>query len=175
MKNTPTNSYQLMITEEDILKKISSLAEDLNEKYHDKQLVIVMILKGSICFVADLIRRLKIPFVLEAIRCESYGLKGVERGALTISGLDLIDFKDKYVLVVDDIFDSGYTLHSVLEQIQLQKPKSLISAVLLAKNVDRHVLAKPDYVLFNIKNEFVIGYGLDFKELYRGLPVRIYL
>jgi hypoxanthine phosphoribosyltransferase len=164
-----SNDKQLVIAEETILKEIASLAQKIDDTYQGQEIVIVMILKGSICFVADLIRQIKTPFILETIQCKSYGMKGSSRGDLQIIGLDDLDLSHKHVLVVDDIFDSGVTMASVLDSIQKKHPQTLRSAVLLSKQIPRSVAIEPDYVVFPIDNIFVIGYGLDFKELYRGL------
>lgn len=158
-----------MISEEAILKKITSLAKELDQRYNGEEITLVMILKGSICFVADLIRRIESPVVLETIRCESYGQRGSARGDLVISGEDKLMLEGKHVLVVDDIFDSGFTLSKVLDVLRSKRPKTLSSAVLLSKNIQRESSFKPDYVLFSLEDRFVIGYGLDYKEHYRGL------
>ena len=170
MKNFMNNTLELMISEEAILQKIASFASILDQKYQAGPLVVVMILKGAICFTADLIRFVSCPTTLETIKCQSYGHRGVHRGDLKILGIENLHIEDQDVLVIDDIYDSGITLDSVLDELRQLRPKSLSSAVLLAKKIDnRTVSSKPDYVMFEIENEFVVGYGLDFKEFYRGL------
>lgn len=164
-----TSDFELMISEEAILSKIASLAKQLDQKYQGEEITLVMILKGSICLVADLLREMSSPVVLEAIRCESYGQRGTSRGELILSGEEKLQIEGKHVLVVDDIFDSGFTLGRVLEVLKAKKPKSLASAVLLSKHLHRDIFFKPDYILFEVEDEFVIGYGLDYKEHYRGL------
>lgn len=158
-----------MVSEEAILSKIASLAKELDQKYKGEEIVLVMILKGSICFVADLLREMHSPVVLETIRCESYGQRGTARGELVISGEEKLQIEGEHVLLVDDIFDSGFTLGKVLEALKAKRPRSLSSAVLLSKHLHRDISFKPDYILFTIEDEFVIGYGLDYKEHYRGL------
>ena len=108
----------LMISPEDIQTKIKQVAKNLNEEYKDKPLVILSILKGSICLCADLIRELSCEYTLEFIRCISYN--GDKRENLTISGIEAIDIKDKNILVIDDIFDSGATLTTVVEKLKLK-------------------------------------------------------
>jgi len=169
MINQTTSKLSLMISEEAILQKIASLAKELDQKYNGEEITLVMVLKGSICFVADLIRKIQTPAILETIRCESYGQSGALKGELLISGQDKLHLENKHVLVVDDIFDSGYTLSKVLEVLSEKKPKTLTSAVLLSKNIQRPSSFKPDYVLFTLEDQFVVGYGLDYKEHYRGL------
>ena len=165
-----SNSLQLMISEEAILKKIASFAAEIDATYQNSPVVLVMILKGAICFAADLIRHISSPTILETIKCESYGQRGVHRGELKIIGVEHLSIKDQHVLVVDDIYDSGVTLNTVMQQLSCMGPKSLSSAVLLSKKIPHRSLPfTPDYVMFDIENEFVVGYGLDFKEFYRGL------
>ena len=169
MKKLMTREFNLMITEESILQKIDSLAFELDQKYQGQEVTLVMILKGAICFAADLLRRMQTPVILETVQCKSYGQNGVSRGELTISGVDSLDIEGKHVLVVDDIFDSGFTLTRVLGTLQSKNPKTLTSAVLLTKQIPRESSLQPDYILFTIENHFVVGYGLDYKEHYRGL------
>ena len=119
---------------------------------------------------ADLIRALKTPCTIECVKASSYGQLGVKRGELTITGLDRVDLTSKNVLVVDDIIDSGETMSRVFSELNKKNPKSIKSLVLLSKKVPRTVSFIPDYVLFEIEDLFVIGYGLDYKEFYRGLP-----
>jgi hypoxanthine phosphoribosyltransferase len=164
-----TNQFELMIPEEAILEKIASLAKQLDQKYKGEEITLIMILKGAVCFAADLLRHMQSPVVLETLRCESYGQRGTLRGSLVLSGEEKLHIEGKHVLVVDDIFDSGYTLSKVLEVLKAKRPKSLSSAVLLSKHLHRDFSFVPDYVLFTLEDEFVIGYGLDYKEHYRGL------
>ncbi len=171
---TPTKNIaaqlELLISEQSIISKISEIADKLNTEYRDKELTIVMIMKGAICLVADLIRHIQIPCSIEFIQASSYGARGAKRGELTIFGLENIQLAKKHVLVVDDIFDSGATLSEVMNRLKVQDPKSLKSLVLLSKKVPRKTEYNPDYVLFEIEDRFVVGYGLDYKEHYRGLP-----
>jgi hypoxanthine phosphoribosyltransferase len=159
-----------LITESAIEGKIKEIANVLNEDYKGKNLVIIANLKGAVCLAADLIRELEVPFSLEFIRCSSYGMRGEARGELTISGLDKLDLEGKEVLIVDDIFDSGNTMTSVVKKVQEKNPAKVKSLVLLEKNTSRRIVNyQPDYVLFKIDDYFVVGYGLDYKEYFRGL------
>ncbi|QZA59038.1 Hypoxanthine phosphoribosyltransferase [Candidatus Rhabdochlamydia porcellionis] len=118
-----------------------------------------MIMKGAVCLFADLIRDISLPCVAESIQVSSY--HGKTRGNLQVKGIESLDLFSKSVLLVDDIFDSGNT-------IAKKKPKSLKSLVLLSKNIS-DLEYRPDYLLFSIENQFVVDYGLDYKEYYRGL------
>ena len=145
------------------------ISETLNREYEGKELFIIAILKGSLCLVSDLVRHLNGPNDIEFIRCESYGMKGHLRGTLRIIGLEQLKLEGKHVLIVDDIFDSGNTIAGVLSRIQEMKPASLKTLVLLSKRVPRKMPYQPNYVLFEIEDRFVVGYGLDYKEHFRGL------
>lgn len=163
--------YQPMITPEEIRLKIKDHARVLEEDYDGKDLVIVMIMKGAICFVSDLIRELEMNCALDFIYCSSY--EGDQRGELKVFGLDQIDVTGRDVLVLDDIYDSGTTIQEVKRQLELKHPASIKSIVLLRRKMPEHKAPaeNPDYTLFDIENDaFVIGYGLDYNEYYRGLP-----
>lgn len=158
-----------LITQEQIAERLKTAAADIRRDYKGKDLVIVMVLKGSLCLAADLIRELDLPLDIQVVQCSSYGARGTKRGELTIHGLDRLHIHNRDVLIVDDIFDSGHTMTSLIQAFQEQKPHSIKSLVLLSKNVPHVTDYRPEYVLFDIENLFVVGYGLDFKERYRGL------
>ncbi|MDE3046007.1 MAG: hypoxanthine phosphoribosyltransferase [Verrucomicrobiota bacterium] len=159
-----------LLTAEQIHRRIREVGKELTHAYQNKDLCIVLVLKGAICFVADLIRALDLPFHLEVIQCKSYGHRGTERGDLEIIGLDRLHIHNRDVLLVDDVFDSGATMHALYQAIAPQRPRSLKSCVLLKKKIEHTTDIRPDYVLFEIDNLFVVGYGLDYKEHHRGLP-----
>ena len=163
------NTQKLLIGKLRIAAKIKQISHKLNREYADKDLVIVMVLKGSLLLVADLIRALRIPYDLEVVQCASYGARGTTRGDLQVIGLERLDIKGRDLLIVDDIFDSGHTLSSLIHALQEKEPRSIKSLVLLQKKVAHVTPLRPDYVLFEIDNHFVIGYGLDYKERFRGL------
>lgn len=163
------SDLRLLISPEEISKKIREAAAILEKAYAGKDLVIVMVLKGAICLTADLIRELDLAFDIAHVQCSSYGAKGTERGELTVMGLERLNLEGRDVLIVDDIFDSGNTLATLTKAIQEKKAKSVKSLVLLHKNVPHITDLRPDYTLFDIEDLFVVGYGLDYKERYRGL------
>ena len=158
-----------LIDKAQIAEKVHEVALQVQRDYAGKDLVIVMVMKGAICIVADLIRELDLPLDLEYVQCSSYGVGGIHRGELTIIGLDRLKIHNRDVLVVDDIFDSGHTLSALTEALKEKGPRSIRSLVFLKKNVSHITDLRPDYVLFDIENLFVVGYGLDYKERYRGL------
>ncbi|MBS0621295.1 MAG: hypoxanthine phosphoribosyltransferase [Verrucomicrobia bacterium] len=163
--------FKELISEERIRKRVAEVASALDAHYQGREITLVAILKGSICLASDLMRAMKTPCSLEFLRAESYGAAGTLRGELRISGLENLSVASKDLLLVDDIFDTGETLSQIAEALAALQPKSLLSLVLLSKEpVKRKTSYRPDYTLFQIENHFVIGYGLDYKELYRGLP-----
>lgn len=127
-----------------------------------------MVMKGAFILIADLMRHLHLPVRLDPIHCSSYGHRS--KGELTVDGVDGLEVKGKHILVIDDIFDTGETLAEVVSQIEKKKPASLKSLVLLSKDVPHNTDYRPDIALFDIEDRFVVGYGLDYKEYYRGLP-----
>lgn len=160
---------KLLISPEQIQEKLAFVAREIDHFYQSKDLVILMVLKGSLCLVADLIRLLTIPFELEAIQCASYGQRGELRGQVRLFGLERLQIHNRDVLVVDDIFDSGATLEEIFKALKPKCPRSLKSLVLLSREKKPMRDVYPDWSLFELSDPFVIGYGLDYKEQYRGL------
>lgn len=160
---------KLLISDQAIQQRIKETAVQLEKDYKEKPLIIVMVMKGAIILVADLIRHLSIPFELEYVHASSYGHRGTTPGEVVLRELRNLEIKDKHVLIIDDIFDTGNTLSKVSEALQAKDPASLKSLVLLEKKMERKIKMQPEYVLFKIENLFVVGYGLDFKEYLRGL------
>ncbi|HSX26775.1 MAG TPA: hypoxanthine phosphoribosyltransferase [Chlamydiales bacterium] len=160
---------KLLISQDQISEKLTLAAGQIQRDYNGKDLVIVMVLKGALCLTADLIRKLDLPLDVEYVQCSSYGAGGKQRGELQIIGLDRLHIHNRDVLLVDDIFDSGHTMQALVSALREKHPRTLKSLVLLSKNVPHVTDYRPDYVLFPIENLFVVGYGLDYKERYRGL------
>lgn len=161
---------EVLIPPQSIQEKVQEVALEINQEYKDKKLTILTVMKGGICLAADLMRQLQIPFTLEFIKASSYGKNGTKRGELTIAGLEKLDLAGKDVLVIDDIFDSGNTMAGIASLLESQKPNSLKTMVLVIKDIPRKVTYRPDYALFTIPDRFVVGYGLDYKEYFRGFP-----
>jgi len=161
---------ELLVSEEAIAQKIHEAAIQLNQEYGEEELTVVMVMKGAVCAVADLIRKLDMPVTLQYIKASSYGSNGTTAGTLAIKGIEDLNLANRHVLIVDDIFDSGKTMTALVAKLQELQPKTLRTLVVLAKDVARETKYLPDYVLFTIKNRFVVGYGLDYKEHYRNLP-----
>ncbi len=160
-----------LLTEEQLREGIRRLADEIHQYYQDKPLALVGVMVGSIVLLADLIRLLDLPLRVELIqaRCDNGG--GSQPGPLAID-LDLLStsIRGRHVLLVDDIFVTGHTLWELIPQIDDLGPTSVRSAVLLRKEGRCEVAMKPDFVAFTIPDEFVVGYGLDYRERYRNLP-----
>ncbi len=161
-------SLDLLIEPDVIHKRIQEVASALNQKYEGERLSLVMVMKGSICLAADLIRHLNVPCTIDYVRASSYSK--TKKGELKVDFCEGLNVTGKNVLLIDDIFDTGHTLTYVCAEIEKQNPKNLETLVLLVKDVPREITTLPDYVLFTIPNRFVIGFGLDYEEFYRGLP-----
>jgi hypoxanthine phosphoribosyltransferase len=159
-----------IISQQEIEEGVDRLAADVRRIYGNEALTVVGILTGSIVLLADLIRQLNMPLRLGLLQASSYRGKATTRSALKIKANLLPDLKDRHVLVVDDIFDTGHTLVEVIAQLAHHHPASIRSAVLLKKEGRCEVAIEPDLAVFDIPNEFVVGYGLDFDDMYRDLP-----
>ncbi|WP_420422290.1 hypoxanthine phosphoribosyltransferase [Simkania sp.] len=171
-RQPPGNALQLdlLIDRKKIKERLHVQAQELDNLYKDEEITIVMLMKGAFFLVADLMRLLHMPMRVEALECSSYGERGMQKGELIISGLENIHAEGKHILIVDDIFDTGDTLSEVYEALKQKNPASLRSLVLLTKDVPHQTNYSPDFSLFDIEDRFVVGYGLDYKEYYRGMP-----
>lgn len=157
-----------LLDESQLNSGVEELAQAINDTYGDKSLTIVGVLTGSVVLMADLIRKLKMPLRVGVVQTSSY--QGTERGALTINSDMMLDITGRDVLLIDDIFDTGHTLQEVRDLMQKLDPTSLKSAVLLCKTGQQQVDWMPEFVAFDIPDEFVVGYGLDYNDEYRNLP-----
>ena len=152
-----------------IEERVRDLGRRIEEDYRGRPLTVLGILKGSVFFLADLLRHVQIPLRLDFLRASSYGDRTVSSGNVLLSELEG-DFTDRHVLIVDDILDSGRTLHVIRSRVVARGPASVKTCVLVDKRVTRAVELEADYRAFEIPNVFIVGYGLDFAEHYRNLP-----
>src|SRR4051812_25529791 len=161
----------ILVTEEDIREEVARLGRRLTEEYADKDsLLLVGVLKGALMFIVDLARAIELPVTLDFMAVASYGASTETSGIVRIlKDLDS-SIEGKHVLVVEDIIDSGLTLTYILETLRNRNPASLRVCALLNKQERRLVDVPIDYICFNIPDEFVVGYGLDFDQIYRNLP-----
>lgn len=157
-----------LLDENQLNEGVEKLAQSINDHYGDAPLTIICILTGSIVLGADLIRKLRMPLRVGVLQTSSY--EGTQRGELTINSEMMLDIKGRDVLLVDDIFDTGHTLEKVTAKVNEHGPSSLQSAVLLLKTGQQLVDYRPEFVAFDIPDEFVVGYGLDYNDEYRNLP-----
>lgn len=165
-------SVSVYISQEDIKKKVEEMGKKIAEDYkgEDKKLILVSVLKGSVVFMADLIRAIDLPLSIDFMIASSYGSGTASRGNVKIiKDLD-INVSDYDILIVEDILDSGYTLSKLMEILKTRKPKSLKLCTFLNKPDRRVAQVELDYCGFEIPDEFVVGYGLDYDERYRNLP-----
>jgi hypoxanthine phosphoribosyltransferase len=157
--------------EEEIAARLDELAVQITEDYRGKDLTVLAILNGSLIFMADLLRRIPLPLELDCLRVKSYFGGTVSTGRVQFDHAALPLVQDRHVLLLDDILDSGNTLAAISGTIRLEAgPLSVKSCVLLRKKKKRILSIGADYVGFDIEDEFVVGYGLDYQERYRNLP-----
>lgn len=161
---------EVLVTKEDVEERISEMADEINRAYAGKSLHLVCVLKGGAFFMCELAKHLNMPVSLDFMSVSSYGSATKSSGVVKIVK-DLDEpIKDKDVLVVEDIVDSGRTLSYLMEMLRDRGPKSLHLCTLLDKPKRRVVEVNVDYTGFQIPDKFVVGYGLDYDQHYRNLP-----
>ncbi len=160
--------FNILINEDDIKKKVKELGNKITIDYKDKKPVFVGVLKGAFMFLADLVRNVKIDIDFDFVVVSLY--KGEKKQDMLILEREVLtELKNRDVLIVDEILDSGKTLSFLIEHLKKKGARSVKTCVLLRKKKE-NVLIEPDYCGFEIPDKFVIGYGLDHKEKYRNLP-----
>ncbi len=159
-----------LLSKEDLHDGVTRMADKIAACYENRQLTIVGVLTGSVVLMADLIRVLDLPMRVGVLQASSYRGATTTRGDLVINSELMLDISGRDVLLVDDIFDTGHTLVRTLEKMRDFEPTSIRSAVLLRKHGRQEVDYLPDFVAFDIPDEFVVGYGLDYEDMYRNLP-----
>ena len=159
---------KILLTKDQLHEGVTRLARDVFAHFDGQPLTIVGVMTGSIVLLADLIRQLNMPLRVGVVQTSSY--RGTERGELVIQAEMMLDIAGRDVLLVDDIFDTGHTLWEVITLMRQFSPRSIHSAVLLRKSGRQQVKYVPDFVGFEIPDEFVVGYGLDYRDEYRHLP-----
>ena len=173
MKNIMDDVSKVLVSEAEIDEIVTRISKQIDEDYsgEDKNLVLVCILKGSIVFMGDLMKKITVPVEIDCMKVSSYGSGTESTGQIHIS-LDLIrpDINKCDLLIIEDIIDSGVTLSHLTKYLKLKGAKSVKTCTLLDKPSRRKVDFTPDYCGVEIPDEFVIGYGLDYAEKYRALP-----
>jgi len=161
---------EVLLSKEQIEQRIAELAEEIARDYpEDEELLCLGILKGSVFFMVDLVRRLPMPVAVDFFQTSSYGSSTTPGEVLIKKDVDL-PLRGRHVLLIEDIVDTGHTLTTILAMLRLRKPKSLRLCSLLDKPDRREVEVPIDYLGFSIENVFVVGYGLDYAERWRNLP-----
>ncbi len=160
---------RILLNEKTILQRVQQLGRQITQDYQDKDVLLICVLKGALIFLADLIRNINIKFDLDFVQLSSYGNKMETSGNIIFRRELITDINNRNVLIVDDILDSGLTLSRLKDHLLSKNPSSLKVCVLLNKVSRRVEPIEADYIGFDIPDEFVVGYGLDFNDMYRGL------
>jgi len=153
-----------------ILRRLDEIAVQISNDYSRKELTVIAVLNGSLMFMADLLRRIPLPLKLDCLSVASYHGKAQTSGEVIFKQVALPDVQDRHILILDDILDSGNTLAAIRERLETARPRSIKVCVLLSKKKERARKIDADYLGFEIEDEFVVGYGLDYEERYRNLP-----
>jgi hypoxanthine phosphoribosyltransferase len=161
---------KVLFTEEQLEQRVTELADEINRDYAGKEVLLVSVLRGSFVFMADLVRKIKIPCMVDFMACSSYGSGTSSSGQVKLTKDLSESIEGMHVLVVEDILDSGRTLSYLLKLLAARKPASIRLCTLLDKPERRCVPVHIDYTGFVIPDTFIVGYGLDYAERYRNLP-----
>ncbi|MBQ3141078.1 MAG: hypoxanthine phosphoribosyltransferase [Clostridia bacterium] len=161
----------VLYSQEELAARVSELGKRISADYNGENLLMVSVLKGSVVFMADLMRAIDIPCAIDFMCVSSYGSGTKTSGVVNIiKDLSVKNVDDYHLLIVEDILDSGKTLHYLKKVLQARNPKSIRLCTLLDKPERREADVKADYIGFTVPDEFVVGYGLDYDEKYRNLP-----
>ena len=171
MQNYQDVLAEILIDADSLQKRVAELGTQISTDYHGQDLLLICILRGAVPFLVDLSRHITVPHMMDFMAVSSYGIGRRESSGSARVTLDLqMDIRDHNVVLVEDIVDSGHTIAAVLQMLGTRQPKSLKVCALLDKPDRREVAIHVDWVGFSIPNEFVVGYGLDYDEIYRNLP-----
>ena len=161
---------RVLFDETRIRQRLDEIAAQVSNDYCDKELTVIAVLNGSLVFMADLMRRIQLPLRLDCLSVASYHGKAQTSGEVIFKQIALPDVQDRHILILDDILDSGNTLAAIQERLETAGPRTIKVCVLLSKKKQRARAIDAHYVGFEIEDEFVVGYGLDYDERYRNLP-----
>ena len=170
-ENMQQDVLRVLLSEEEIRAKCQEMGARISQDYKGKNLMLVTVLKGAVVFLADLMRALDVPAEIDFMVVSSYGGANTTSTGLVkiVKDLDQ-DLSGKDVLIVEDILDTGVTLSHLVPMLKLRRPNSVRLCTILSKPSRRKVDIEPDYCGFEVPDEFVVGYGLDYDEKYRNLP-----
>ena len=161
---------RILFDEQTILQRLDQIAAQISADYRDQELTVIAVLNGSLIFMADLLRRIPLPLKLDCLSVASYHGGTQRTGDVVFKQIALPDVAGRHILILDDILDSGITLSAIREKLVTRCPLTVKICVLLRKLKARIRPVETDYVGFDIGDEFVVGYGLDYLERYRNLP-----
>ena len=171
MNEIKDSKINVLISSDELQKKIAELGKTLNELYNGEEIYVVSVLRGAVMFTVDLVKHFNMPVQMEFIRLSSYGSGTVSSGNIKAVDLSLPDLNGKNVLIVEDIIDTGHTAKFLIDFINHNfHTKSLKFCSLLDKKSRREVDIYADYYCFEVDDKFVVGYGLDYDGHYRNLP-----
>lgn len=159
-----------VLEKKEIESRIKAVAEKISSDYRNRELVLIGVLKGAFIFMADLLRSLDLDVQIDFIGASSYGTESCSSGKILITKDISIDIQNKDVLIVEDIVDTGLTLQFLIEYLKSKAPKTVKICTFIDKMERREGSVEPDYVCHEIKEGFLVGYGLDYAESYRNLP-----
>lgn len=164
------SDQQILYSRDRIATEVARLGAEISRDYSNEEVMLVGVLKGSFLFIADLIRAISVPTVVDFVRLASYGSETTSSGIIEFrKGLEM-PIRDRNVIIIEDIVDSGYTLECLYNKLLHQEPRSLKICTLIDKRGRREVDIEADYVGISMDDGFIIGYGLDHNERYRNLP-----
>lgn len=160
----------ILLTKEQLDQRVQELGEEITKKFEGEEPLFIGILKGSFIFMADLIRNVNLKCAMDFMAVSSYGCGTSSSGAVKINKDLNEDITGRHIVIVEDILDSGVTLNYLCGYLQNRKPASITLVTLLDKPARRKAPVKADFIGFEVPDEFVVGYGLDYAEKYRNLP-----
>lgn len=168
-------NLKTLISEKDLQKRIKEIGEQITNEYKNQEIIVVCILTGAVYFATDLTKNIDNDnLMLSFMKVSSYGKEKESSGEIKIEKDLGIEIKNKNVIIVEDIIDTGLTMNSLKKYLLAREPKSLKICTLLDKKERRKIQIDADYIGFEIPNKFVLGYGLDYEEYYRNLPYIAY-
>lgn len=163
-------TIETLISREEVESRIKELAKLIETDYKEKDLICIGLLKGSVMFLSDLIKEITLPLQIDFMNVSSYGSETTSSGNVKVIKDTDIDVREKDVLIVEDIIDTGITLEYVIGMFKTKGVASVKTCTLLSKPERRKIDVKVDYIGFEVPDKFVIGYGLDYAQKYRNLP-----
>ena len=161
---------KILFSRERIATEVKRLGQEISHDFGDEEIILVGVLKGSFLFIADLIREIESPSVVDFVRLASYGSGTRTSGIIEFRKELEMPIRDRHVIIIEDIVDSGYTLECLYNKLLLQEPRSLKICTLIDKRARREVEIEADYIGISMEDGFIIGYGLDHNEKFRNLP-----